>query len=98
MRIALKGILPEKVRCRMDKLGFETPEEYWVCNEEPDQFRTYLKNAIIQSNGIITSDALTLFEDMISGKRKYDGLIWRIIIFGMWMDLFQVKTDNSKNN
>jgi asparagine synthase (glutamine-hydrolysing) len=29
MRSALKGILPEKIRLRKDKIGFSTPEEEW---------------------------------------------------------------------
>ena len=29
MRKALKGILPEKIRMRRDKIGFSTPEEEW---------------------------------------------------------------------
>jgi asparagine synthase (glutamine-hydrolysing) len=29
MRKALKGILPEKIRLRKDKIGFSTPEKEW---------------------------------------------------------------------
>ena len=30
LRNAVKGILPESIRCRMDKMGFVTPEEIWM--------------------------------------------------------------------
>ena len=33
MRNALKGILPEKIRLRKDKIGFSTPEEEWFKDE-----------------------------------------------------------------
>lgn len=33
LRKAMKGILPEKIRLRKDKLGFVTPEEVWYKNE-----------------------------------------------------------------
>ncbi len=33
MRNSLKGILPEKIRLRKDKIGFSTPEEEWFKDE-----------------------------------------------------------------
>ena len=30
LRRAIKGLVPEPVRCRMDKMGFVTPEEVWM--------------------------------------------------------------------
>ena len=30
LRNAVKGIIPESIRCRMDKMGFVTPEEIWM--------------------------------------------------------------------
>jgi asparagine synthase (glutamine-hydrolysing) len=34
MRNALKGILPEKIRMRKDKIGFSTPESDWFKNKK----------------------------------------------------------------
>lgn len=90
MRHSLKGHLPDKVRCRMDKMGFVTPEEYWMKHEEQDIFRSYLEQAINYSEGIIKPEAIEYFDEMVSGKIPFSNTIWRIIIFGMWMELFQV--------
>ncbi|NLD57455.1 MAG: asparagine synthase (glutamine-hydrolyzing), partial [Methanomicrobiales archaeon] len=30
LRNAIRGIVPESIRCRMDKMGFVTPEEVWM--------------------------------------------------------------------
>lgn len=30
LRKSMKGILPEKVRCRKDKMGFITPQDIWL--------------------------------------------------------------------
>ncbi len=30
LRKAIKGLVPEAIRCRMDKMGFVTPEEVWM--------------------------------------------------------------------
>ena len=40
LRDAMKGVLPEQIRNRTDKMGFVTPEDIW--------FRTVLKDQIYQ--------------------------------------------------
>jgi asparagine synthase (glutamine-hydrolysing) len=34
LRNAMKGILPEKIRLRIDKMGFSTPEDEWFREKE----------------------------------------------------------------
>lgn len=86
MRGAMKGILPENVRMRMDKIGFETPEEVWE-KEHQEEFRRLIQFSIESANGIITKNAVDFFEN-ISSHQKLDFSIWRIINFGVWYDLF----------
>ncbi len=82
-REAMKEIIPEQVRLRMDKMGFVTPEEVWVRNHSED-FRKQLKNAIESTDGIITESALEWFDEVIDRKRQFDFTIWRILNFGRW--------------
>ena len=42
-----KGLIPESIRCRMDKMGFVTPEEVWM----KEDLRPFML-------GILTSDEL----------------------------------------
>ena len=35
MREAMKSLIPEKIKNRKDKMGFITPEELWVKQENP---------------------------------------------------------------
>jgi asparagine synthase (glutamine-hydrolysing) len=91
LRAAMHGILPEKVRNRMDKMGFVTPEEVWVREEAPDLFRAELRRAIDASQGIITSKALDRLDAVIAGKEKFSFLVWRMISFGRWMERFGVR-------
>ena len=93
MRHSLKGYLPEKVRCRMDKMGFVTPEEYWMKIENPEIFKDYLGVAIKNSKGIIKPEAMDYFKKMVSGKIPFSNVIWRMIIFGLWMELYQVNLE-----
>jgi len=39
LREAIRGIIPESIRGRIDKLGFVTPEEVWVREDDPAKFR-----------------------------------------------------------
>ncbi len=91
LREGMKGILPETIRNRMDKLGFVTPEEVWLRERSPDQFRQALKDAVNSSRGILNENANVLLEKMISGEVPFNFLIWRLISFGAWMRVFFVK-------
>lgn len=91
MRDAMTGILPERIRMRMDKLGFATPEEVWVREQAPEQFREALRQAVEHSRGILRPEVEQVLERMISGERPYSSLAWRWISFGAWMQRFKVR-------
>jgi len=91
LREAMSGILPELVRTRTDKLGFQTPEEEWM-RSSPEPFRAALRRAVEGSEGIIRPAAITLFEDVIAGRRPFSFLPWRIIAFGAWKERFGVRS------
>lgn len=90
LRDAMKGILPEAVRTRQDKLGFATPEEVWLKERQPEMFRARMAQAVEQSRGIVNQRALGLLADVQAGRRAFDFTPWRIISFGAWMDRFAV--------
>ena len=66
----MRGYLPEKIRVRKDKVGFETPADKWFRNENYQ--KTVLK--ILQSNNfnkmeiIDNKKALNLYENHLMGK------------------------------
>jgi asparagine synthase (glutamine-hydrolysing) len=92
LREGMRGILPERVRGRVDKLGFVTPEEVWVREQSPALFRNALRDAVDISAGIIKGDSLALLERTIEGKQPFTFLIWRLISFGAWMRVFSLRT------
>ena len=91
LRAGMHGILPERVRKRIDKMGFVTPEHVWLREERPDLFRKALRDAVDASAGIIGDGTLTLLERMIDGSRPFSFLIWRLISFGAWMRVFSLR-------
>ena len=91
LREGMRGLLPERVRTRVDKLGFVTPEEVWIREQSPDAFRKALRDAIDASGGIIKDGTLALLERTISGQQPFSYLIWRLISFGAWMRVFSLR-------
>jgi len=88
---SMRNILPEEVRLRKDKKGFITPEEKWFLQEYTSELRIMLSNAIKYSNGFIKSSCINDFDRMITGKIPFDLSFWRIIVFGYWMKVHNVK-------
>lgn len=91
LREAMRGILPEKIRLRRDKIGFATPEQLWIKKNDPQKFRMELRQAVDHSQGVLSLEALNVLEDMINEKRPFSFLVWRIICFGKWLERFQVR-------
>jgi len=88
---AMKGIIPDKIYHRKDKMGYVAPDERWVKEEFTQTFRDLLKESIQYSQGIIKQEAMDYFEDIISGKEEFNYSYWRLIMFGHWMKKFNVK-------
>lgn len=91
MRSAMNGLLPDKIINRRDKMGFSTPEEIWVKQENPAYFRNKIAEAIETTNGIIKPSALRYFDNLVNDRVPFDYSYWRIIMFSEWVRLFSVK-------
>ncbi len=90
LRDSMRGILPEKIRLRMDKMGFVTPEESWIKNSDTALFMKATKDAISYSDGIINESFLAHANSIAEGRKPFDRTIWRTICFGNWMKVFNI--------
>ncbi|MGR8931767.1 MAG: asparagine synthase (glutamine-hydrolyzing) [Gammaproteobacteria bacterium] len=90
LREGMRDMLPERIRTRMDKLGFVTPEEVWLRESGTPQFRSALNEAIDASRGILNNHAVTELNDMVLARKPFNFMIWRMISFGLWMKNFNV--------
>jgi asparagine synthase (glutamine-hydrolysing) len=88
LREGMRGVLPEKVRARVDKLGFVTPEETWLKEEGASLFRKAVRESVEAGEGILKPDVLNMLDDMVGGRRPFSHLVWRLISFGAWMRVF----------
>ncbi len=91
MRQALRGLLPEEIRLRKDKMGFATPEEVWVKQGNTELFRNKIEEAVESTGGIIKPVSLKYFDDVASGRVQFDYTYWRIILFNEWLQKFGVR-------
>lgn len=93
LRTSMSGIIPDEIRDRADKIGFATPEEVWVREQAPEEFRKKMRRAIDHSGGILTDKCMDYLEDVIHGRERFDFALWRLISFGEWMKVFSVKVN-----
>ncbi len=88
LRAAAKGILPEKILHRHDKMGFLTAEEVWFKEQAPKQLLEGIGRAIEISNGAISAKMYQRTQEMIQGSRPFDYSYWRALCYGAWLEKF----------
>lgn len=91
-RDAMVGILPEAIRQRADKMGFETAEERWIRRDRPQLFLDLSAAAVARAEGVLNAKALARAERIILTNTPFDRFIWRLILFSTWLERFQVAT------
>lgn len=89
-RQGLTGTLPDKIRQRISKLGFATPEEVWVKQHQPKFFQELIRASVKNSHGILNQKAIHLADQMISGQIPFNFLLWRMIVLGKWIHRFSM--------
>jgi asparagine synthase (glutamine-hydrolysing) len=90
LRAAMSGVLPDRTRDRIDKIGFETPESLWMTGERRHWFREELSRAVEASDRLVPASAVIHLDAMANGTRPFDRGPWRAISLGKWMQSFGV--------
>jgi len=90
LREAMKGILPERIRTRQDKIGFGTPQDNWFRHPS---FQVYIRdvltsNRFIQRQIIDSKQALALYEQHLTHKINIADDIWRWLNLDLWFQTF----------
>lgn len=89
MREATKGILPEKIRTRQDKIGFNTPEDTWFKEDLHQKMREIFSSESFKNRGFYEPDlVIEKFDDYLSGKIQNYQLFWRLFNLEIWYRLF----------
>lgn len=91
-RAAMRGIVPDSILDRKDKIGFATPEASWLIGMA-DIVHGWLKES--ENIPFLNKDVLLrIFNDLVSGKIKNTNKlvgwdVWRWINFIRWHQLLQ---------
>jgi len=92
-RESMRGVLPDDIRRRVDKLGFVTPEEVWLCERRPDAFRERIEQTLEVAKECFKPDAFRLeFDNILKGKKRFSFWPWRVVNFGEWIRSFGVSS------
>ena len=85
MRRAMKGVLPEMVRNRRDKLGFSTPEEIWFKGVLKEKVKEGVEDTLrLYPDLLDAGETRLLVDDYLEGRRPFDFTPWRIVNVGIW--------------
>lgn len=91
MRDGLADVLPEKIRTRYSKFGFVTPEDQWI-RENAEEFGAAFHRACKNiSQFMDTSQLEQWYDDHALQMKRNEFLVWRVICFGRWMDVFHLQ-------
>jgi asparagine synthase (glutamine-hydrolysing) len=85
-RAAMRGIVPDDVLDRRDKIGFATPEQVWLTSMV-DTIRSWLR-VDLQLPFFDQAEALREFELIMAGKKPFTWQVWRWINFCRWHSHF----------
>jgi asparagine synthase (glutamine-hydrolysing) len=92
-RKAMRGIVPDTVLDRRDKIGFATPERSWLTQLE-GSVRSALDGEVAASLPFLNLDAARReFEAVLLGKRPFGFHIWRWFNLIRWSETMQVTFD-----
>jgi len=81
LRDAMRGLVPESVRLRRDKLGFASPQERWLVELTPELRRWLGPGARVRE--WVRPEALDLWLDDAASLPRRPGL-WRLVSLELW--------------
>jgi asparagine synthase (glutamine-hydrolysing) len=85
-RAAMRGIVPDRILDRRDKIGFQTPEQNWLFG-----IKHKLTNWMEASERIPFLDPIisqTVVNEIATGARPFNSSAWRLINYCRWTQLF----------
>lgn len=88
LRKSMKGILPEKIRCRKDKMGFVTPQDMWLKEIEVKVRDTFNSKEFIDRPYIDPKGVIELLNKYYGGDYSLSNTVWKLFCSEMWMKVF----------
>jgi asparagine synthase (glutamine-hydrolysing) len=81
-REAMRGVLPEAIRTRGDKIGFTADDGVWLrasCSRSDPVWEELRQLPMFRP-----AQFDTFIADFFAGRHQRAALVWRSLIFGLW--------------
>ena len=88
LRDGMAGVLPERVRWRVSKLGFATPEQLWQQTLLQPLIRRALASERLR--GYIDAAGAASYFEQLTQTRVKDFTPWRWVNFMLWRERYDV--------
>lgn len=90
LRDAMRGIVPDAILDRTDKMGFVTAEPLWMKRDMSARFRAELLAACQALPSVLSGKIVDQFDEVLAGRRAFDFRYWRAIVLARWANRFHV--------
>jgi len=97
LRKAMKDILPEKIRCREDKMGFVTPQDIWLATIEGNIRSTFNSKEFLLRPYIDPNGVSVLLKKYYGGDYSLSNTVWKLYCIEIWMKVFFSTNKNNSN-
>ncbi len=88
LRRAMKGVLPDEIRLRSNKIGFTTPEMRWFTKERTAVMGVF-SSPSFQARPYWDGAAIArAFDEVCTGRRVQSLFYWRVLNLEIWLRVF----------
>jgi asparagine synthase (glutamine-hydrolysing) len=90
----MRGLVPDAILDRRDKIGFATPEQRWLTELRPWVEATLASE---RARGIAALDVAGLraeWSAVLAGRRPFDSRVWRWVNLIRWAERFDVRVED----
>ncbi|CAN7335875.1 asparagine synthase-related protein [Knoellia sp. LjRoot47] len=86
LRDATRGLLPESINRRRNKIGFTTPQSEWFMRLKNHFYSVFLSESFANRPYFEQTEVLHAFEGWIKGSNNADTMMfWRLINLELWL-------------
>jgi asparagine synthase (glutamine-hydrolysing) len=94
LRRSLRGLVPEPILERRDKIGFNTPEASWLIHLGSWVDSVFGSEAARTAGPLHLEEARSHWDAVRNGRTAFDQTTWRCLNFVRWVDRFAVTLDS----
>lgn len=90
-RRAMRGLVPDAILDRRDKIGFATPEQRWLTTLRPWVEKTLASERAQAVTALNLPVVRAQWQAVLAGKRGFDSRVWRWVNLIRWVERFDIR-------